>query len=252
MTIPFGPDTTYPSHLFRVPLLRRLRVPLPLSARICQCRRIPDPPGDHRAACAQAGVWRGRGIPLERAAARACQEAGARVTTNTRISDLNLDHINRHDARRIEVIANGLPLCGGAQFGVDTTLVFLLTSSSQSRGRAGQYARAALQDARKSKERAYPEFLLSRRRRLLVFAIETGGRWSPEATTFLRLSAQTKPRAVPNILRKAEASLLPRWSAILTHAAQQAFATSLLDLDCAGASNTDGDTPSISQLETAQ
>ena len=56
----------------------------------------------------------------------------------------------------------------------------------------------------------------------------------------------------PNILRKAETSLLPRWSATLTHAAQQAFPASLLDLDCAGASNTDGDTPSISQPETAQ
>ena len=89
----------------------------------------------------------------KRAAARVCREAGARVTTNTRLSDLNLDHINRHDDRRIEVIANGLPLWGGAQLAVDTTLVSLLTSSSQPRRRAGQYAGAALQDARKSKER---------------------------------------------------------------------------------------------------
>ena len=107
-TIPFGLDTTYPSNLFRVLLLRRVPLPLPLSARIRRCRRILDPLGDHRAACAQAGVLRGRGIPLERAAARVCREAGARVTTNIRRSDLNLDHINRHDDRRIEVIANGL------------------------------------------------------------------------------------------------------------------------------------------------
>ena len=141
-TIPFGLDTTYPSHLFRVLLLRRLRLPLPLSARICRRRRIVDPLGDHRAACAQAGVLRGRGIPLERAAARVCREAGARVTTNTRLSDLNLDHINRQDDRRIEVIANGLPLWGGAQLAVDTTLVSPLTSSSQPRRCAGQYAGA--------------------------------------------------------------------------------------------------------------
>ena len=135
------------------------RLPLPLSARICRCRRTLDPLGGHRGACAQAGVLRGRGIPLERAAARVCREAGARVTTNTRLSDLNLDHINRHDDRRIEVIANGLPLWGGAQLAVDTTLVSPLTSSSQPRRRAGQYAGAALQDARKSKERTYPELL---------------------------------------------------------------------------------------------
>jgi len=61
--------------------------------------------------------------------------------------------------------------------------------------------------------------------------------------------AQTKAGAVPNILRKAvEASLLSCWSAILTHAAQRAFAASLLDLDCAGTSTPDGETPSISQL----
>ena len=138
---------------------------------------------------------------------------------------------------------------GGAELAVDTTLVSPLTSSSQPRRRAGQYAGAALQDARKSKERTYPELLRSRRCRLVVLAIETGGRWSPEATTFLRLLAHAKARAVPNILRKAvEASLLSRWSAILTHAAQHAFAASLLDLDCAGTSSSDGDTPSISQL----
>ena len=248
-TIPFGPDTSYPSHLYRVLLLRRLRLPLPLSARVCRCRRILDPLGDHRAACAQAGVLRGRGVPLERTAARICREAGARVTSNTRLSDLNLEHIDRHDDRRIEVIANGLPLWGGAQLAVDTTLVSPLTSSSQPRRRAGQYTGAALQDARRSKERTYPELLRSRRCRLVVFALEIGGRWSQEATTFLRLLAHTKARAAPDILRQAvKASLLSRWSAILTHAAQHAFAASLLDLDCAGPSTVDGDGPSTSQL----
>ena len=63
------------------------------------------------------------------------------------------------------------------------------------------------------------------------------------------LGPDKKPEQFPNILRKAvEASLLSRWSAILTHAAQHAFAASLLDLDCAGTSSTDEDTPSISQL----
>ena len=75
------------------------------------------------------------------------------------------------------------------------------------------------------------------------------GRWRQEATTFLRLLAHTKARAAPDILRQAvQASLLSRWSAILTHAAQHAFAASLLDLDCAGTSTVDGDGPSTSQL----
>jgi len=48
----------------------------------------------------------------------------ARVTTNTRVADLNLQHLHRHDDRRIEVIANGLNLWGGAQLAIDATLVF--------------------------------------------------------------------------------------------------------------------------------
>ena len=159
-----------------------------------------------------------------------------------------LAHINGF--QDVNLVESNSGVLGLAQFDTPSNAFkFVRSQKKHPRRRAGQYAGAALQDARKSKERTYPELLRSRRCRLVVLAIETGGRWSPEATTFLRLLAQTKARAVPNILRKAvEASLLSRWSAILTHAAQHAFAASLLDLDCAGTSTIDGDTPSISQL----
>ena len=39
-------------------LLRRLRLPLPLAGRTCRRRRLLDPFGDHRAACARSGVLR--------------------------------------------------------------------------------------------------------------------------------------------------------------------------------------------------
>jgi len=100
-TIPSGPEFAYPSDLFRILLLRRLRLPLPLSARYCTCRRTLDSFGDHRAACATSGALRSRAGPLERAAARVCREAGARVTTNVLVSDLDLTTTNRIDNRRI-------------------------------------------------------------------------------------------------------------------------------------------------------
>ena len=50
----------------------------------------------------------------------------------------------------------------GAQLAGDTTPLPPLTSSSQARRRAGRYGRAALQDARISKERTCPEILPSR------------------------------------------------------------------------------------------
>ena len=138
-TIPSSQETTYPSHLYRLLLLRRVRRPHPLTSRFCRRRRALDRFGDHRAACAQAGILRSPGGPLERAAARICKEAGARVTTNTRIIDLNIDHVDTQDDRRIEVIANGLPLWGGAQLAVDKTLVSPLTRAGQPRMRGGQY-----------------------------------------------------------------------------------------------------------------
>lgn len=76
-----GPRVSKP--LFPHLLLRRLRLPLPLTESRCRCRRVLDPLGDHRAACPWFGALRSRGCPLERAAARICREAGAKVSTNT-------------------------------------------------------------------------------------------------------------------------------------------------------------------------
>ena len=53
--------TQIPPHLFRIVLLRRLRLPLPLSLHTCRCGRPIDSFGHHRAACARAGVFGRRG-----------------------------------------------------------------------------------------------------------------------------------------------------------------------------------------------
>ena len=194
----------------------------------------------------QSGVLRSRGGPLERAAARVCREAGARVTTHTRLADLNVQHVQHIDDRRIEVIANGLALWGGAQLAVDTTLVSPLTRAGR---RAGRFAGEALTDARKAKERAYPELLRNSRCRLVVLGIEVGGRWSEEAASFITSLARTKIRDTPAPLRHAAAtSLISRWTALLTHAAMTAFAASLLFEDPTNHHNLDGEPPSLSDL----
>ena len=81
------------------------------------------------------------------------------MTSNTRVADLNIPSVHTVDDRRIEVIANGLPLWGGCQLAVDTTLVLPLTRDGQHRQRQGRYAGAALRDARRNKERVYPELV---------------------------------------------------------------------------------------------
>ena len=107
---------------FRVLLLRRLRLPLPLSQLNCRCGRPFDVLGHHRAACATAMVLGRRGFALESVVARICREGGARVTMFVR--DMDLRDFDRLDGRRLEeVIADGLPLFGGAQLAIEATLV---------------------------------------------------------------------------------------------------------------------------------
>ena len=104
-------------------------------------------------------------VAAERAAARICREAGARVTTNTLVRDLNAP-VDRLDDRRIEVIANGLPLWNGAQLAVDTTIVSPITRDAVPRSRRDLARPVALLDARRQKERTYPELFRSSRCRL--------------------------------------------------------------------------------------
>ena len=135
----------------------------------------------------------------------------------------------RQDERRIEVIANGLPLWGGVQLAVDTTLVSPLTAAGAPRRARGCTTGAALRLARQAKERTYPELCRSARSRLTVLALEVGGRWSAEAAGFVRQLARCRARAPPATARSAATSAYAlRWSALISFAATRAFCASLL------------------------
>ena len=147
--------------------------------------------GHHRAACAVAGVLGRRGFPLECAAAQICREAGARVTTNVHVRDMDLAVFNNLDGRRLEVVADGLTLWHGAQLAIDTTLVSPLHQDGSARARAADHNGAALVDARRRKERTYPELSGDGGRAcLVVLATEVGGRWTEETATCLSAFGQ--------------------------------------------------------------
>eukprot|EP00438_Fugacium_kawagutii_P004219 Skav215951 [mRNA] locus=scaffold226:829609:829965:+ [translate_table: standard] len=75
----------------------------------------------------------------------------------------------------------------------------------------------------------YPEFVGNQRCRLVVVALETGGRWGPEAVDLIRALARAKARGSPPCLRQAATSAcIRRWSAIIAVASQRAFAASYL------------------------
>ena len=248
---PTSPELVLEPAIMRALLLRRLRLPLALSSARCRCGRPHDVLGDHRASCPRSGALRARAGALERAAARVCREAGATVNTHMLLRDLNVQ-ADRHDDRRLEVVANGLPLWGGVQLAVDTTLVSALTSAAQPRRYRGTTAGAALALARRDKERTYPELVRMGRCRLVVFAVELGGRWSTEAAGFVRQLARAKARSSPPLLRAAATSTwVARWSALLSAAAARAFAASLLALPASCASNLDGAEPLLSEALAA-
>ena len=153
--LPTSADTRVPDAEYRVMLLRRLRLPLPLAPKRCPRGGRLDEYGDHRSACAQVNVLARRAGPLERAAARICKEAGARVATHVALRDLNLD-VPAGDGR-IEVVANGLPIWQGAQIAVDATIVSPVRRDGQPRPRADHQPGLALDQAVDRKHRAYPE-----------------------------------------------------------------------------------------------
>ena len=86
---------------------------------------------------------------------------------------------NRLDERRIEILVDGLPLFHGAQIAVDTTLVSVLRRDGAPRSRCADVDSAALEAARRTKERRCPELSGQHgRTRLVVLGAEVGGRWS--------------------------------------------------------------------------
>ena len=106
-TCPTSVLTKIPPHLFRVVLLRRLRLPLPLS----RTRAVVASQSTRLATTALRAPERvalgRRGFALESAAARVCREAGGRVTTNVMVRDLDLPVLNTTDCRRLEVVVDG-------------------------------------------------------------------------------------------------------------------------------------------------
>ena len=245
VSFPTSRATRLEPQVLEVLFLCRLRLPLPLTARVCRCGRLLDVFGHHRSACVVAGVLGGRGVPLETAAARICREAGGRVRTNVFVRDLDLGVVNQFDTRRFEVVVDGLPLFQGAQVAVDTTLVCPLTRTGEAKPRTVNECGASLKVARRRKERRYPELLGDRgRAQLVVLAGEVGGRFSAKTAQFLTGLASAKVRELPVLLRgRAHAAWLRRWSAMLAcAAAARAFALSLLEMDTSG--GVDGPTPS--------
>ena len=146
------------------------------------------------------------------------------------VRDLDIARSNT-DARRLEVVAEGLSVFGGVQLVLDATLVSAHHGDGTPLRKADNVDGIALQHVRKRKEDTCPELCeLNGRARLVVIAGEVGGRWSPETKAFLQGVAHGKAQAAPRVLRaSAQAAWYRRWFSLLACSAAKAVAVSLLE-----------------------
>ena len=223
--------SSFESSVFRVLWQRRLWLSLPPSTR-CRCGRLLDVRGRHRAACAVVGVLGRRGFPV----ARVCQEAGARVSANVMVRDLDILLLDRQDGRKLEVVADGLPLVHWHSWRSTPPWC----RRCEQMGLLAQAAMSMMAQPFVRPEETHPEFTGEvGRARLVVLATEVGGRWSEETQMFLRLLAKAKARAEPVPLQvQVRAVWLHRWRTVL--ACCRSLGMSLLEIR--GGLGSDGPT----------
>ena len=115
------------------------------------------------------------------------------------------------------------------QVAVGTTVVSPLTRKGDPRPKADWKNGVALEEARKDKERRYPELLLGNRCKLVVTAMEVGGRWSEEAYHFLDTLAEARARDAPKALKgSVHQACKRRWIALVSVAGMRSLANSFL------------------------
>ena len=132
---------------------------------------------------------------------------------------LDLGHPDVADGRRLEVVVDGLRLSSEVlSWRWTPTLVCALHRDGTPVGRAAETDGVALKAARRRKERRYPELLGRRARaKLVVLAVEVGGRWSEETRTFLSLLARAKARSENHLLRnRVQQAWRLRWGSLLS------------------------------------
>ena len=107
-----------------------------------------------------------------------------------------------------------------------------------------------LRKARADKESKYDELLGGGRCRLVVVGIETGGRWSEEAVSFVKSLAAVRAREAPDYLLTSEMwTWQRRLTRILGIACANAYACSLLSpVEGFDDIYIDGDVPDFADL----
>ena len=125
--------------------------------------------------------------------AREAVGAEGRVIAQPLLGDTNIPGVSCSDQRRLDIVIygadpHGVALCG------DATLVAPLNRRGQPTHGSATRDGAALEAAERRKHRAYPELLRGGPQRLLVLGAETGGRWSRDCFSLMRILLTARSR----------------------------------------------------------
>ena len=166
------------------------------------------------------------------------------------LRETNLGAVLPTNNRRLECMVDELQTSHGAQVAVDCTLVSPLRRTGEARDRAHYENGAAMADARKQKETRYPELCRPGTRcKLVVTAMEIGGRWSDESYEFLTQLASARSQYAPRELQGSAYHFWKRrWAAMLSVTAMKAFANILLSENAYGTEVGGGAAPELGQV----
>ena len=137
---------------------------------------------------------------------------------------------------------------------MDVTLRSVLAADGSPHARAATEDGVVAEGARRDKEDKYVELVGAARCRLVVMAIETGGRWSHEAADFIEQLAWARSRSSTQHLRvSAMLAWTRRWTRLLSVACSVSFARFLVSPPAAvvDAGGQDGCAPALGNLLAA-
>ena len=152
------------------------------------------------------------------------------------------------DRRRLDMVLYGVDPTGLALC-CDATMVSPLSRTGEPITRAADRDGVALRRARKRKRRRYRELLAPGPSRLVVLGCEVGGRWNREALRLVASLRRFRCRRAPALLRRsAELAWDRRWWGLLSIAAQDALAATLVE-GCPAFTTPPGfDTPHLADV----
>ena len=149
---------------------------------------------------------------------------------NVLLVDSAIAAIDAGDGRRVEIVATGLPYCQEVPLAVDATMVSPLHADGTAFPGAAEQPGVAFKRALRAKHATYPELVASHQLRLVVAAVETGGRLNRESLALLEQAAAAKARQAPVPLQRSMARVWKtRWTAMLSVATQTALAATLVN-----------------------